>query len=74
LPGLTSVTGRAGRELNSGNIWQRNYYEHIIRDEADHERIVGYIRDTPLRGAYPVNWDQDEENPQTLARSGNDPE
>jgi putative transposase len=49
-------------------LWQRNYYEHIIRDEADHERIAGYIRDNP------VNWDQDEENPQALARSGNDPE
>ena len=48
-------------------LWQRNYYEHIIRDEADHECIAGYIRDNP------VNWDWDEENPQNLARSGNDP-
>ena len=48
-------------------LWQRNSYEHIIRDEADHERIAGYILDNP------VNWDQDEENPQNLARSGNDP-
>lgn len=24
----SSVTRRAGRELNSANIWQRNYYEH----------------------------------------------
>jgi REP element-mobilizing transposase RayT len=44
--------------LDSGNIWQRNYYEHILRDEADYERIAGYILDNP------VNWDQDEENPQ----------
>ena len=49
-------------------LWQRNYYEHIIRDQADHERIAGYILDNP------VNWDQDEENPQNLARSGDDPE
>jgi REP element-mobilizing transposase RayT len=48
-------------------LWQRIYYEHIIRDEADYERIAGYILDNP------VNWDQDEENPQNLARSGNDP-
>jgi len=31
----SAVTRRTGRELNSGNIWQRNYYEHIIRDQAD---------------------------------------
>ena len=53
----SNVTRRAGLELNSGNIWQRNYYEHILRDEADYERITGYIFDNPL------NWDQDEENP-----------
>jgi REP element-mobilizing transposase RayT len=53
----SAVTRRAGRELNSANIWQRNYYEHIIRDQADYERIAGYIL------ANPVNWNDDEENP-----------
>jgi putative transposase len=43
---------------NSGKIWQRNYYEHIIRDQADYERICGYIIDNP------ANWNQDDENPQ----------
>jgi REP element-mobilizing transposase RayT len=56
-----SVTSRAGHELNSGNIWQRNFYEHILRDQADYERIAGYILDNPL------NWEQDEENPQNSA-------
>jgi putative transposase len=31
-----SVTSRAGKELNMTGIWQRNYYEHIIRNEAEH--------------------------------------
>ncbi|MBM3151317.1 MAG: hypothetical protein FJZ96_03790 [Chloroflexi bacterium] len=35
-----SVTSRAGRELNTANIWQRNYYEHIIRVQKDYERIA----------------------------------
>ncbi len=52
-----SVTSRAGRELNSANIWQRNYYEHIIRDQTDYERIADYIASNP------VKWDEDEENP-----------
>jgi REP element-mobilizing transposase RayT len=53
----STVTRRAERELNSGNIWQRNYYEHILRDQADWERISTYIADNPL------NWGDDEENP-----------
>jgi REP element-mobilizing transposase RayT len=53
----SAVTYRANRELNSANIWQRNYYEHIIRDQPDYERIAGYIL------ANPSNWNDDEENP-----------
>jgi putative transposase len=33
--------------------WQRNYYEHIIRDEDDENRIRGYILSNPER------WKQD---------------
>jgi len=60
----SAVTRRAGRELDLGNIWQRNYYEHILRGQADYERITGYILDNP------VNWDRDEENPQNPAGAG----
>ncbi len=52
----SSVTRRAGRELNSANIWQRNYYEHIVRNQTEYERITGYIL------ANPTNWNDDEEN------------
>ena len=37
-------------------IWQRNYYEHVIRNAMDHEHITDYILDNPL------HWDRDEEN------------
>jgi REP element-mobilizing transposase RayT len=37
-------------------VWQRNYYEHIIRSEADYLRIAAYILDNPRR------WDQDSLN------------
>lgn len=36
-------------------VWQRNYYEHIIRDEKDYGNIVEYIYQNPL------NWEKDEE-------------
>ncbi|MDP2883688.1 MAG: transposase [Ignavibacteria bacterium] len=30
-------------------VWQRNYYEHIVRDEKDLRKIQHYIRENPLR-------------------------
>lgn len=41
-----------------GKLWQRNYYERIIRDDAELLAIHQYILDNPLR------WNEDEENPQ----------
>ena len=38
-------------------LWQRNYYEHIIRNQQDWERIHDYIL------ANPANRDDDKENP-----------
>ena len=39
-------------------IWQRNYHEHIIRNKDEHERIHLYIESNP------VNWMDDDENPE----------
>ena len=33
-------------------FWQRNYYEHVIRDEAELAAIRAYIKDNPLRWAF----------------------
>jgi putative transposase len=30
-------------------VWQRNYYEHIVRDDADLDRIRRYIAANPMR-------------------------
>ncbi len=43
-------------------FWQRNYYEHIIRNEAELERISAYIRNNPSQ------WDRDTENPDVISR------
>jgi putative transposase len=42
-------------------LWQRNYYEHIIRDAASLQRIREYIRNNPQR------WSMDPENPARTA-------
>ena len=38
-------------------VWQRNYYEHIVRTEKELHTIRQYIRYNPLK------WAEDEENP-----------
>jgi len=38
-------------------VWQRNYYEHVIRNEKDLQNKTNCIE------ANPMLWDQDDENP-----------
>ena len=51
-----SFKSAAARAVNAGrgpgaSIWQRNYYEHIIRDERALRRIRRYIETNPVRWA-----------------------
>ena len=57
-----SVTSRAKRELNITGIWQRNYYDQIIRNDRELENIQRYIRNNPL------NWQQDRDNLQNIRK------
>lgn len=52
-----AVTRRIVHDFGDANIWQRGYYERIIRDEAEANRIHAYIK------ANPANWCGDRENP-----------
>jgi len=45
------------RNTPGAKIWQRNYYEHIIRDDDELNRICEYIANNPLQ------WEMDRENP-----------
>jgi len=40
-----------------GKFWQRNYYEHIIRNDGELSMIRNYIISNPYL------WDDDTENP-----------
>ncbi|HRQ23076.1 MAG TPA: hypothetical protein PLF42_06560 [Anaerolineales bacterium] len=44
------------RGTNGVPVWQRNYYEHVIRDHEDWDRIHRYIQSNPS------NWTHDREN------------
>ena len=40
-----------------GRLWQRNYYEHVVRNDDELARAREYIQQNPLR------WHLDRENP-----------
>jgi REP element-mobilizing transposase RayT len=48
---INALRGSSGEPL-----WQRNYYEHVIRDDRSLNRIRQYIADNP------VQWGFDREN------------
>lgn len=56
---VSTRKANAIRQTPGRRLWQRNYYEHIIRNEADLNRIRHYIANNPAR------WEQDTENPMT---------
>jgi len=45
------------RSLKGTLIWQRNYWEHIIRNQKDLQNKTDYIE------ANPMLWDEDDNNP-----------
>jgi putative transposase len=52
----SSVTKRINniRHTPGQPVWQRNYYDHIIRDEKDNDQISEYIV------CNPENWEHDD--------------
>ena len=44
-----------------GPLWQRGYYEHVIRNEKALDRIRAYIANNPAQ------WTQD---PESISRAG----
>jgi REP element-mobilizing transposase RayT len=55
----SSVTKRINGLRNTPGmpVWQRNYYEHIIRNEMEWNNIRKYILTNPKK------WETDQENP-----------
>lgn len=72
---ISRLVGRfktvTAKRINSGRgtpgmaVWQRNYHDRIIRDEAEHQRIREYIAANPARWTVGAI----HETPQILDRS-----
>lgn len=66
---INQISGTAGKQ-----IWQRNYYEHIIRSKKDFQNIrkyILYIREYILSN--PQKWDSDMDNPNNSYKGRGDP-
>jgi putative transposase len=48
------------RDMPGADVWQRNYYEHIIRSDRSLDAIRAYIVDNPLR------WEWDTYHPSPI--------
>lgn len=55
-----ATTSQIAKTLHRGEfvVWQRNYYDHVIRDENDLNRIREYIENNPAK------WAEDALNPE----------
>ena len=59
--GINQLRGAQGL-----SVWQRNYYEHVIRDESSLQEIREYIANNPAQ------WAFDRENPDAQFVAPND--
>jgi REP element-mobilizing transposase RayT len=53
---IRSVRQQGWKAFND-TLWQRSFYDHVIRNEEDLLRVQEYISNNPLK------WSLDEENP-----------
>lgn len=52
-------TTESRQRRKEGRIWQRRFWEHAIRDEADFRRHIDYIHYNPAKHGYvtkPADW------------------
>ncbi len=55
---LKSLSANRCREAGlDGSLWQRSYYDHVIRNEDDYRQIAEYIETNPAK------WSEDEFHP-----------
>lgn len=60
IQGIKSVTTKEYWKISNNQktkLWQRNYYEHIIRNEKEYWLIHEYIEKNPLQWQYDQYYD-----------------
>jgi putative transposase len=65
---IRSFKSAATKRLNElhenlpASIWQRNYYDHVIRNEGELNRVIEYISHNPEK------WETDKNNPINISK------
>lgn len=65
-----AAVSRAVKQRSKGSVspvWQRNYFEHVVRNDEDFSRIREYIF------LNPIQWEEDEDNPRWDHNPGRHP-
>lgn len=65
MAGFKSVTAKRINQMRlmpRAPVWQRGFYEHVVRNEGELTAIREYIIANPAR------WDEDENNPSIVNR------
>ena len=44
------------QDRGEGGFWQRRFWEHVIRDEADFQRHMDYLHFNPVKHGYVKTW------------------
>ena len=61
---MKRVKGRSAKGIRQrcggeGAVWQREWFDRWVRDEAEWERIVDYIHDNPVKAGLVQTWNDD---------------
>ena len=51
---ISQIKSKCTNLIKYKNLWQKNYYERVVRDEKEYNNIVKYINENPYREKY--NW------------------
>ena len=60
MPFLHSWKSYSAQKANAllgrtGPFWQREYFDHLVRDQSSLRKITQYIRDNPQKAGL-LNW------------------
>ncbi len=54
----TESIGVSRKSKRERGIWQRRFWEHLIRDESDYEHHINYIHYNPVKHGYVITPNQ----------------
>ena len=58
LQSIKSYTARLANQLlgREGQFWQRESYDHLVRDAAELKRVIAYVVNNPVKAGLIENW------------------